>query len=289
MSEPASWHVDAETSAGYRDGSLTDATTAASVETHLLQCAGCRIALATGAPAAALQRHDRGWAALTVAIDGEPATVAERVLGRVLPLHLVRLLAAAPALRRAWWVAGTGLLAFALTVSFIGDGAAGTAVFVVTAPLLPLAGVALAYAAVDDVAGEVSGTTPYSRFRLLLLRTAAVAAATLPVAGLLAWALPVEGRPAGLWLAPALALCALTLALSARRDPRRVAAVLTALWLAASWTALLPVRAPLPVAEALERSLAFRPPGQVALLCVAAVALAVAVTRRTDFEDWSRR
>ena len=288
MREPTSWHVDPATSAGYRGGSLTDAA-AASVEAHLLRCAGCRAALVADAPAAARRRHDRSWAALATALDDEPATVAERVLGRVLPSHVVRLLAAAPALRRAWWVAGTGLLVFALAVSFLGDGATGTAVFVVTAPLLPLAGVALAYATVDDLAGEVAGTTPFSRFRLLLLRTAAVAAVTLPVAGLLAWALPVGNRPAGLWLAPALALCALTLALSARRDPRRVAAVLTALWLAGSWNALLPVRAPLAVTEVLERSLAFRPPGQVALLCVAIVALAVAVTRRTDFEDWSRR
>ena len=133
--------------------------------------------------------------------------------------------------------------------------------FLVTAPLLPLAGVALAYAAVDDVAGEVARTTPFSRFRLLLMRTAAVAAGTLPVAALLALALPGGARPATLWLAPALALCALTFALSARFDPRRVARVLTLLWLAASWGAL---RRPgrLPLLEALERSVAFRPPAR---------------------------
>ncbi len=279
-----SWHVDPATADGYRAGALTDAR-AASVEAHLLACAPCRASLAATGHRAV---HERTWELLAAAVDAEPASAAERLLGRVLPPHVARLLVAAPALRRAWWGAGTGVLALALLAAQLGAGTVGTALFVVTAPLLPLAGVALAYAAVDDLAGDVAGTTPHPRFRLLLMRTAAVVATTLPVTALLALALPGGGRPATLWLAPALALCASTLALSARADPRRVAAVLTALWLAVSWGALRPPRSPLPVEEVLERSLAFRPAGQAALLCLAAVALVVAVTRRTTFEDRSR-
>jgi hypothetical protein len=286
MTGPVSWHLDPGTSAGYRAGTLPEAA-AASVEEHLLRCAGCRDALAETIPPADRRTHERTWATLTMALDDEPASATERLLSRVLPSHVVRLLVAAPARQRAWWAAGTGLLVLAVLAAQLGGGTAGTAVFVVTAPLLPLAGVALAYGAVDDLAGDVAGTTPFPRFRLLLLRTAAVAAATLPVAGLLALALPGGGRAAILWLAPALALCALTLALSARRDPRRVATLLTLLWLAASWSALRPPRR-LPLLEALERSIAFRPPGQVALLCAAVLALVVAVTRRTAFADRSR-
>ncbi len=282
-----SWHVDPAASDDYRAGALTDAR-AASVEAHLLACAACRAHLAAAAPAEHRAAHERTWDALAARVDAEPATAAERLLGRVLPPHVLRLLAAAPALRRAWWAAGTALLVLALLAARLGTGAAGTAVFVVSAPLLPLAGVALAYSAVDDLAGEVAGTTPFPRFRLLLLRTAAVAAGTLPATALLALALPGGARPAVLWLAPALALCTLTLALSARTDPRRVAAVLTGLWLAASWSALRPPRSPLPVQEVLERSLAFRPVGQAALLGLAVLALFVAVTRRTTFEDRSR-
>jgi hypothetical protein len=282
------WHLDPATSDRYRAGALTDAA-AASVEAHLLACAACRSGFAAAAPAEHRAAHERTWDALTVAVDAGPATTAERLAGRLLPPHVVRLLTTAPALRRAWWAAGTALLVLALLAAHLGTGTAGTAVFVVSAPLLPLAGVALAYAAVDDLAGAVAGTTPFPRFRLLLLRTAAVVAATLPVTALLALALPGGGRPAALWLAPALALCALTLALSARTDPRRVAAVLTGLWLAVSWSALRPPRSPLPVQEVLERSLAFRPAGQAALLCLAALALSVAVTHRTTFEDRSRR
>ncbi|MGY1742920.1 MULTISPECIES: zf-HC2 domain-containing protein [unclassified Blastococcus] len=283
-----SWHVDAGTAAGYRAGALTEAA-AASVEAHLLQCAGCRGDLAATAPEAERAAHERTWAALGAALDAEPASAAERVLGRLLPPHVLRLLVAAPAVRRAWWAAGTALLALALAASYLGSGTFGTALFVVTAPLLPLAGVALAYGAVDDLAGEVAGTAPYPRFRLLVLRTAAVAAVTLPVTGLLSLALPGGVRPATLWLAPALALCTLTLALSARADPRRVAAVLTLLWLAACWHVLRPARGAPDVDAVLARSLAFRPAGQAALLCVAVLALFVAVTRRTTFEDRSRR
>ncbi len=280
-----SWHVDPGTSAGYLSGVLPEAA-AASVEEHLLRCADCRDALAEATAAADRRTHERTWAALTTAVDDEPASATERLLSRVLPSHVVRLLAAAPALHLAWWAAGTGLLGLAVLAAHLGGGRVGTAVFVITAPLLPLAGVALAYGAVDDLAGDVAGTMPFPRFRLLLLRTAAVAAATLPVAGLLALALPGGGRPAVLWLAPALALCALTLACSARRDPRRVATLLTLLWLAASWSALRPPRQ-LPLLAALERAIVFRPPGQVALLCAAVLALAVAVTRRTAFSDRS--
>lgn len=280
------WHLDPGTSAGYRAGALPEVA-AASVEAHLLQCASCRAGIAADAFPVERAAHDRTWAAIARSVDAEPASAVERLLGRVLPSHVVRLLVAAPALHLAWWAAGTGLLGLAVLASHLGSGRVGTAVFVVVAPLLPLAGVALAYGAVDDLAGDVAGTMPYPRFRLLVLRTAAVATATLPVAGLLAVALPGSGRPAVLWLAPALALCALTLAFSARHDPRRVATLLTVLWLAASWSTLRPPRQ-LPLLAALERSIAFRPPGQVALLCAAVVALAVAVTRRTAFADRSR-
>ncbi len=44
----------------------------------------------------------------------------------------------------------------------------------------------------------------------------------------------------------------------------------------------------LSVEEVLDRALVFRPAGQAALLAVAVLALVVAVTRRTTFEDRSR-
>jgi hypothetical protein len=157
--------------------------------------------------------------------------------------------------------------------------------FVVTAPLVPLAGVALAYAGSDDLVGEVAVTTPCSRFRLLLLRTGAVVTATLPVIAVLAAALPVDARLATVWLAPTAALCATTLLLSARWSTRRVAAVLGLAWLTASWLTLRPPRAAPAVEVLLDQSALFRPTGQLAFGLVAALALAVAVIRRASFEN----
>ena len=280
-----SWHIEPTVLAGYLGGGLSEAP-AASVETHLMRCADCRARLAT-VPRASSGPHERTWLALVDAVDDEPATRAERLLGRWLTPDVVRLVAAAPSLRRAWWTAGTGLLVLALLAAQLGSGALGTALFVVSAPLLPLAGVALAYSGSDELAGEVARTVPYPRFRLLLLRTAAVAVSTLPVAAALSLALPGGGRPATLWLAPAVALSALALALSAHFDTHRVAAVLAALWLAVAWPVLRRPRS-LSVEEVLDRSLVFRPAGQAALLAVAVLALVVAVIRRTTFEDRSR-
>ena len=281
------WHVDDATLSHYLDSGLAE-DAAASVEAHVLRCADCRERLAGAAGPGERAEHDRTWTALAEAIDAEPTTALERALGALVPSHVVRLVAAAPALRQAWWTAGTGLLVLALLAAQLGTGAFGTAVFLVTAPLLPLAGVALAYEGSDGLAGQIVDTAPYPRFRLLLLRTATVAVSTLPVAALLSLALPVGVRPASLWLAPAAALCALALALSARFDVRRVAAVLTLLWLTSAWGSLRPLRAPLPVDELLARSPYFRPAGQAVLLLVAVLALAVAVLRRTTFEDRSR-
>ena len=276
------WHLDDGVLDRYLAGGLPEPL-AASVEAHLLACADCRGALA-GAARIPVETHRRTWAALEAAVDEEPAGAWERLLHGV-PSHVVRLVAAAPALRRAWWAAGAALLVFALLAANLGSGELGTALFVVTAPLLPLAGVALAYSASDGLAGEVALTTPYSRFRLLLLRTGAVAATTLPVTGVLAAALPVDARLATLWLAPAVALCALTLLLSARWDTRWVATVLAALWIAGSGVTLRPTTAALAVEELLDRSALFRPAGQGALLLVAVLALAVAVARRGTFEN----
>jgi hypothetical protein len=279
-----SWHVAGPMLTEYLDGQLSEAP-AASVESHLMGCASCRAELGR---ADTTPRHETTWHRLADAVDDQPATALERALEAWLPSHVVRLVAAAPSLRRAWWTAGTGLLVLALVAAQLGAGAWGTALFLVSAPLVPLAGVALAYEGSDELAGEVARTTPYPRFRILLMRTAAVAVTTLPVAGVLALALPVGVRPASLWLAPTVALCALALAFSSLFDSRRVAVVLTLLWLASSWTSLRRTRAPLPIDDLLERSVVFRPAGQAALLLLAAVALIVAVLRRTTFENRSR-
>lgn len=278
------WHVDATQLAEYVDGQLAE-TSASSVEAHLLHCADCRAALARSAGPDRRAVHDRTWAALADEVDAATTGPIGALLGRLVPSHLVRLLSVASAMRLAWWGSGTAVLTLALLMSHVGRGSVGTVLFVVTAPLLPLAGVAVAYSQRTDVAGDVATTTPYPRFRLLLLRTGAVAAMTLPLVGLLAAALPVDARLATLWISPTLALTTLSLLLSSVVDARRAATGLGVAWLLASWAALRPSRVPLPVDELLQRAAVFRPAGQALLLVVAVLAVLVAVARRTSHEE----
>ncbi len=205
------------------------------------------------------------------------------LLGRWIPEELLRPILAAPALRNAGCAAGLALLVFAALVAELRP-VTGATLFMVAAPVVPLAGVALAYGRPDELCGEIADALPYSRFRLLLARTAAVVGLTLPMMVLLSVTLPGDLSTAMLWLTPSLALCSLTLALSPLIDARIVAAVLGVLWLIATTGSWQPSSARIGVQQLLDRSLVFQPSGQLVLLCVAAVAMAAAVLRRSTYD-----
>jgi hypothetical protein len=198
---------------------------------------------------------------------------------------VARLVAATPALRQAWLLAGTAMLAVAVLIAQFRSGTVGTVMFVVTAPVVPLIGVALSYGSHGEPAGEVAVVAPYRSFRLVVLRAVVVLVSWLPVAAILALALPTYPAAAVLWFLPALALCSLTLAASTFVDPLPAAAVLVVGWLIAAGLA---VRGPRwwPAAELLEQFVAFRPAGQVLLAGVAVAAVVVTLARRTAFDIW---
>lgn len=268
-----SWHIHDDMLAAYLDGSVGDAH-AASVEAHLLRCAGCR-----GAVAARGNRcvHADTWAGLLDRVDQPRATLTERVLRAVgVPAGLARLTAGAPTLRRAWLVAGLVILGVALLVAWFSPGPAGIVLFVITAAGAPAVGVAVTYGPWTDPAGELAAVAPFPAARLLLLRTLVVLCSWLPVAALLAVALPRHGGIALVWFLPAVALCAVTVVLAGVVDPAKAASVVTVGWLlltAPVW------RGPRfgSTGEWLERSVAFRGIGQVAFATVAAVALIIAI------------
>jgi hypothetical protein len=68
-------------------------------------------------------------------------------------------------------------------------------IFLVVAPLGPLAGVAVAFAGGLDPTREIGLAAPYSGLRLLLVRTAAVVAVTVPIVGAAALALTARMTP----------------------------------------------------------------------------------------------
>lgn len=209
------WHAPAELLAEYESGRL-DPARAMSVETHLAQCPRCRAAL-PGDPAWLA----RSWERLAVAVAAPRPRWTERLLRRCgVPEHLARLLAVTPALSRAWLAAVTAVLGFAVVFAYASHTAASEPArllpFLLTAPVLPLAGVALAYGRVVDPAYEVLAATPMAGARLLLWRASAVLVAAVLPAGLAASLLPGPLWVGAAWLLPALALTVGCLALATR-------------------------------------------------------------------------
>lgn len=270
-----SWHLDPDLAERYADGAL-GSVLVASVEQHLLGCADCRALLA---PHADTRRLDAVWADVLERVEQPQQTLLERVLCLVgVSGPTARLVAATPSLRGAWVAGMTLLLGLALVAAYVDPH--GVAVYLAITPLLPMAGVALAYGPAADPAFEIAAATPYSQLRLLALRTAFVVTTTLvpaTVAGLL---LPGSPLLAVAWLGPGLALTVGTVALSTRVAPHVAAVGLAALWLVVSLRALAPSRDPL---------LALSSPVLAVSAAVLAAAAAVLVVRRRDLPELLRR
>ena len=220
------WHADDTLIAHYTRGEAS-ALPAAALEQHLTTCAECRARMAHHVDPVPLESI---WERIREDAQAPSRSLVERLLIRVGVSESDSLLiSVAPSLRTSW------LLGLAITLVFVGLGAGfggtrGLACFILVAPLVPMAGVALAYGPDVDPAFEVGLAAPYSSSRLLMLRTAAVLATCLPlvlVGGLL---VPSLSWTAVTWLLPALALTALVLAASTWVRPTFAATGLAALW-----------------------------------------------------------
>jgi hypothetical protein len=220
------WHADEDLLARYVRGDAGPVA-AASVEQHLLRCAGCRARIASHVPAPPLEAvwervRDRAQA-------GRPRPV-ERLLVRLgLSESDALLVAVAPSLRTSWLFGLAGTLAFvALAAAFGGDR--GLTLFLLVAPLVPVVGVAVAYGPDVDPSYEAGLAAPYPATRLLLLRTGAVLATSLPLVLTAALLLPGLSWTAVSWLLPALAATAVLLAASTWTRPTVAAVVLGVSW-----------------------------------------------------------
>jgi len=274
------WHADPGQLHGYARGEL-DPARAASVEAHLLACPACRAGVATAVPR---ERLDRIWAGVAEAVDGPRPRPVERLLGWLgVPDHTARLLAATPSLHLSWFAAVAVTLGFAVVAAHGSRG--GPLLFLLLAPLLPVAGVAAAYGPGIDPTHELAVAAPMPGSRLLLLRAAAVLASTTVLAALAALALPDLDWLAAAWLLPALGLTLASLALATVLHPAAAAGAVACGWVAAvvgtQGVALRHLREPLagPVASVL-----FDPAGQLAFLVLAALA-ALTLARRADLID----
>jgi len=212
----STWHVPEPVLAGWVAGT-TSLASAASVEQHLVACLQCQQAVANltasaRPPQGRLPDLERVWVGVRERIEPSPLNLVGRWLCRLgMRESDAVLLAASPSLTGPW-LAGLALtLAFAVGVAALPAGP-GVSLFLLLAPLIPVAGVAAAHGSEIDRTFEVTLAAPYSRLRLLLLRTGAVVVTTVPLTVLAGLVLPGPWWLAAVWLLPALAFVALSLA-----------------------------------------------------------------------------
>ncbi|MEV7792949.1 zf-HC2 domain-containing protein [Streptomyces sp. NPDC087512] len=221
------WHVDEDDLRAYAAGELA-APVLWSADAHLAACTRCRGVLADVSDPGAL---DAGWERLDAELDAPRPGWLEGLLVRFgVADHTARLLAATPVLRRSWLGAVAAVLVMTFAVALTSGATDRPTLFLAFAPLLPLAGVAIAYGPALDPTYEMAVVSPTHGFRLLMIRTVAVLVAGLGVNGLATLALPGYGLRALAWLLPALALTASGLALTPRLGPVFAPSLVAGAW-----------------------------------------------------------
>jgi len=231
----ATWHADDAELSRYVAG-VAGAVNGASIEQHLLRCPVCRARVAEYVPQQPLEVV---WERIRRQAEEPRPTPAQRALVRAgLSGSDALLVAAAPSLRTSWLLGLAGALGFvALSVAY--GGARGLAFFLLVAPLVPVVGVAFAYGPDVDPAYEVGRSAPYPATRLLLLRTAAVLATSLPLVVATSLVVPGLDATAFAWLLPALAFSAVVLAASTWCRPAVAATAVALGWACAVGSAAL--------------------------------------------------
>jgi hypothetical protein len=224
-----SWHVEQEVLRRYQQGTA-DRVTAASLEAHVTGCELCRGLLAVDD-----EWLEQSWTAVANRVEPSRPSLVERSLETVgIPENVARLVAVSPALRISFVLAVALVTVFAAVASTSSPDGETFRIFLVVAPLLPVAGVAFAYGRLVDPAHELTMVAPIDSFRLLMLRATTVLTVSIGL-GLIAW--PVVPAPGSFgpsaWLLPALALTLTTLALASRFEIWLAGVLVGSGWVAA--------------------------------------------------------
>lgn len=205
-----------------------------SVEQHVASCSACQTdvaTLVTSAPVQTVPDLVEVWSQVRGEIELARTSPVERLLSRLgLPASDSALVAAAPSLRGPWLTALCSALLF-VAAAAVSQSRVGTSLFLLVAPLVPAFAVALAYGPEASGALEQESAVPYPLARLVLLRTAAVLIASVPVVALVGLLLP--GRLSWLWLLPAVGFTSAVLGLSVWIPPVRAAEWITLAWVIA--------------------------------------------------------
>jgi anti-sigma factor RsiW len=231
------WHIPGPTLQAWVDGTASLGASA-SVEQHLAGCSRCRAAVAASAGLAP-PATDPVWTAIRESIEApKPSLVASALVRLGARDSEALLVTAAPALTGAWLGGLTAVLVFAVAAA-VWTPVVGLGLFLVLAPLAPTAGVAAAYGGEADPTHELTLAAPYSKVRLLLLRTAIVVATCVPITMLAAVPLGGPWWVAVVWLIPAAAFVLVTLAAATYAPPVYAAAGVALTWVAVTFPVLL--------------------------------------------------
>ncbi|MET8644126.1 zf-HC2 domain-containing protein [Streptomyces sp. NPDC004096] len=295
------WHAPDDLVIRYADDALPEPD-AWSLEKHLEECGGCatrvsRAVRETAAGAVLAQVRTAVLAAAPVPVPARRVSNARLWSSRVLlpssrPRPARMLWAAGPAVRGAWPAAVLLVALGAVALAHLGGFDGTRPLLLAVAPVVPVAGVALSYGAHADPLHEIVTATPSGGLRLVLTRTAAVLAVSLPLLTLAGLLLPGSGAPgAAAWLLPGLALTSASLALGSYVGCRTATALIAGGWLCAVPARALAAPGGHPtarLAEELSRCLDGAP-AQGAWAAAAALCAALLAARRTTFDHGEQR
>jgi hypothetical protein len=221
------WHVDAESLRHWVDGDA-GSLVSVSVEQHVLKCAHCRDQVAALVPESIRPPWDDVLAAIEVPRPG----LAHRLFVRLgMNESDSKVASSAPTLRAAWLLGTMGVLLFVfVTAALAHDG--GLGLFLMVAPLIPVAGVAAAYGPSSDPSYETVVAAPFAMVRLILLRTLSVLVTSVPLVVITGLLLPMSPLVAVAWLLPAAGFIAVVLTASNWVDPSYAATAVGVGWVA---------------------------------------------------------
>jgi hypothetical protein len=234
MGMTTTWHTSESALRSWVDGTCGPVL-GASVEQHVVRCAECRAQVAGLVPAAPMAAN---WEAVLHAVEVPQPTILERWMRRagLTPADSL-IMATAPRVLVAWFACLLGMLGFTFIARDIGGQDGALVAFLLFAPLLPVAGVALAYGPGADPSYEVVLASPYRMFRLVLLRSAAVLVTALPITAAVGLLLPISSTAAVAWLLPALGFTVAVLGVGTWIRAEYAAAAIAGVWFAAvAWS-----------------------------------------------------
>ena len=274
------WHVDGDDLAAYAEG-RTGAVMLASIEAHLIACERCRSALSEHVHAGDTG-DDLVWSAIVDRVDRGNSLFARSSRLRSSRLLVVSL--SSPPLAFVTLLLAGILIAF-VCAARLSNARDATTVLVSVGPLVPLVGARIAFGRSIDPAGTMAASAPLAAGRVASTR-ALVVTVIACVAGILVSPLTtLDARDSIVWLLPALALSAISVAIATYVDSSLPTVAFAIGWLAVAGAWLGEVPRALR-GLSVDGLATHRPAVQAALLVATAAACVVCVVRRDADPNW---